>query len=191
MCWNLNISILSFAIGAYVAFKLYKRGKENDVLFASLILFYSSIQLAEYFIWLSLETNNEAQNIFATKVAYFSLWSHLFAIGLGLYIEKGIKGPMIAGLLFLLYGMVVEPSFRKSEPTGDSHLRWGFDTKYYVMVFLACAYVFYNYTNERDFKIASMFYIGSFLLATLTQKSGSASYWCWFSAFFSFFLLYR
>ena len=199
MCWNKQVSLQTFLISLGVCAVLIQRQKPYDIVFASLLLFYSSIQLAEYFMWESLETHNVKLNKLATKFAYYSLWSHMFGLGLGIYLETQKTFPLVLGCILFAFGVVLEPQdFSLTQiqndcksSKGSCHLQWGFDNRYYIVIFLCAMYSFYAYTDVKYTWIAYPFYIVSYILSYAFHGQGSASYWCWISAALSFLLLFR
>ena len=200
MCWSANVSILSFLIGMTVSYTLIKRNKPYDKTLAIFISFYSFIQLCEFLMWKSLEgekygfSSPEELNLFATKLAYINLYSHAFAMGYGIYLETGKTNPMRIGLILFLIGMVTMPKIDKiSKPTPKSngHLVWNFDNRFYVPISLLVIWSLYTYTNIQYTGIAILFYIITYIISFTTQGEGSASYWCWISAFLSFYPLLR
>ena len=199
MCWSARVSILSFLIGMTVSYTLIKRNKPYDKALAILISFYSFIQFCEFLMWKSLEgekygfSSPEELNLFATKLTYFNLYSHAFAMGYGIYLETGETLPMKLGLLIFLIGLVTMPKIDKiSRPTSKSkcHLVWNFDNRFYVPIYLLIIWSLYTYTNIKYTGIAILFYIITYILS-YTQGEGSASYWCWISAALSFYPLLR
>ena len=55
-------------------------------------------------MWKAIETNDLELNKLATRIAYYSLWSHVLGLGIGLYIETKRTTPMILGLFLLVIG---------------------------------------------------------------------------------------
>jgi hypothetical protein len=200
MCWSAEVSILSFIIGITVSYTLLKRNKPYDKSLAILISFYSFIQLCEFLMWKSLEgetygfNSPEELNLFATKMAYINLYSHAFAMGYGIYLETGQELPMKLGLIIFFIGLLSMPNITqisKPTPKSNGHLVWNFNNHFYVPISLFIIWCLFKYTKLEYTWIAILFYFGTYILSFTTQGEGSASYWCWISAFLSFYpLLY-
>ena len=191
MCYNQNVSLASFIVGTLVAIFLIKRKKPFDATFGFLILFYSVIQLSEYLMWKSLEDGiNTELNLKATKLAYYSLWSNLLGLGIGIWRDTGNKLPLFIGSLFMFIARIAEPTFTISKPTPQSngHLVWGFDSNYYILVFMMCLLSFVYKTDLKHTWIAFPFFIGGLIISKF-KNLGTASYWCWISALLSFVIL--
>ena len=188
MCQSFEISIISFIIGIFVARTLYFRNKPYDKTLAILISFYSFMQLFEAMMWHSIKTDNIELNLKATKYAYIILWTHVFALGYGIYLETKETFPMLAGIIIFAYGLSKMPIFKKSQPTltSNGHLVWGFDPSFYTLIFGFAIAIILRYTNLSYTNIALLFYILTFIFAYKTNQEAIGSYWCWIAAFFSF-----
>ncbi len=193
MCWNKDVSLTTFLIGATVCYTLFKRNKPFDKAIGVFILFYSSIQLIEYLMWKSIEENDTKLNSLATKLAYINLYAHATVVGYMLYIETGNSLYFTLGLIPFIYGMISMPKFRDdiiiSKPKGGRHLTWDFDNRFYVVVSLIIFYSFYTIPNLRTM---GLFFLITYIFSFVSNKgSGSASYWCWISAILSGYALIR
>ena len=188
MCWNKEVSFNSFIIGITVSSILFIRNKPYDKILSLLIFFYSFMQYFEYKMWKSIEENDEKTNIQYTKYAYILLWSHVFAIGLGFYLEFGTPNFMIIGLLIWIYGLSVIPKMKPSKPTPTSkgHLVWGFDTSFYIYIFIFIIAYYLKFTDLAYTGIPLAFYVLSFIYTYITNREAIGSMWCWFAACFSF-----
>jgi len=196
MCWSAEVSIVSFIIGCIVSYILFTRQhkQQYDIVVACLVLFYSFVQLAEFFMWTSISSQDVQMNITGNRIAYYSLWSNLFAIGLGFYLmTKGtIRLPLLIGSLLLIYAYINEPQFDVAHPQKQGcHLQWGFDPSFYSLVFALCVLCMLKYAPFASIKKLYAFFIGSYVLAKVTQHSSRnvSTYWCWFAACFSWLLL--
>ena len=189
MCWSFQASIATWIIALVTGLYLLGRRNKNDIVMGILILTYSSMQLWEAMMWYDQKCGK--MNIFATKMAYFALWSHVLAIGLGLYIEYKAIWPLLIGVGLLGLAWVRKPkSFGCSVPSEvNGHLVWGFNTWFYMLVFgLAIIINFWIIRHWRTAIAINLLFIITFLLsAFLTRKTGAlGSFWCWVCAFFCF-----
>ncbi len=196
MCWNSQVSLLTFIIGVVVCYTLFKRNKPYDKVIGVFIGFYSFIQFCEFLMWKSLEGEKygfkspEELNLFSTKMAYVNLYAHSAVVGYMLYLETQ-NNMYLLGALPLVYGLLNFPVIDKiSKPIEGSngHLFWNMDVNFYVVVALIIFYFFYNIPSLRPM---SLFLLVLYILSFTTRGKGSASYWCWISAFLCGYALIR
>jgi len=196
MCWNSQVSLLTFIIGIVVAYTLFKRNKTYDKVVSVFIGFYSFVQFSEFLMWKSLEGEKygfkspEELNLFASKLAYFNVFSHSAVVGYMLYLET--KNNMyLLGFLPLLYAIMTIPKFNTiSKPVegSEGHLKWPFEVDFYIIVGLIMFYFFYSIPELRTM---ALFYVVLYCLTFIPNNKGSASNWCWISAFLSGYALIR
>ena len=189
MCWSLEASLITWVIATVTGLYLLCRRHKNDIVMGILILTYASMQLWEALMWYDQKCGKV--NLIGTKLAYIALWSHIVAIGIGLWIEYKTFVPFLIGLAFLGTAYLTRPKeWKCSKPSPvNKHLEWGFDPSFYMYVFATAIALSLMYI--RPIKIAyaiSLLFIISFLLCALyTSKTRAiGSFWCWICAFFSF-----
>ena len=189
MCWNWQVSILTWLIGLSAGTFMIKRANKYDITFGSLIIAYSSMQLWEAFMWWDQKCGN--MNKFASMAAYLALWSHTLAIGIGLYIEQREVLPLVIGVCFMVVA-IIQMFFTKwkcSKPQkgdGCNHIAWGFPHTYYVYVFTVCIAISLVCIRPMwKALVVSGLFLSSFLLSVLYAKEAAGSFWCWIAAFFS------
>lgn len=189
MCWSLEASLLTWVIATVTGIYLLTRRHKNDIVMGILILTYSSMQLWEAMMWYDQKCGKI--NLLGTKLAYIALYSHILAIGVGLWIEYNTKIPFLIGLGFLLAAYLLAPKkWDCSKPSPiNKHLEWGFEPKFYMYVFLVAMAILLYYI--RPLKIActmSLLFLISYLLCALyTAKTRAlGSFWCWICALFCF-----
>jgi hypothetical protein len=194
MCWSFQVSLLSFLIGTIVGTVLYQRSRPYDKTIALLIFFYSFMQLWEAMMWWGIDNNKPMLNLTSTRLAYITLWTHVLAIGLGLYIESNYSDKLvlyIGGLLVaygLFYLITRWKSFTESKPTSTSkgHLVWGFDPTFYMIVFITAILVVLFKTQLKYTWPALIFFLVSYTYSYISNPEAIGSYWCWTAAVFSF-----
>lgn len=193
MCWNFEVSITTFAIGIMTALYLFRRRCPYDLMLGSLIFFYSFMQLFEALMHASNDpqNRNESLNLFATRCAYYLLWSHVLALGIGLYLEFPTQQSALVvavGLMYLLVGFLMQPAFTPSGPTASSapHLVYGFDPTFYMSVFAAAIVILLCFTDWSVTLPYLLFYVLTFIYTYFTNRESIASMWCWLCAFLSF-----
>ena len=197
MCWNFEVSILSFCIGVFISYLYYKRNSSFDKSMCFLILSYSFIQLCESIIWLSL-TNKTVFgydsifiNKFITKCLYIILFSHLIGLGYGMLLESNYTNylPLFIGIVFFIYTLLKLPSnINISQPNENSngHLVWSFNDIDYILLCVLALFLVLMFTDLKYSYIAILFYALTFIISKITNTDGISSYWCWISAFLSF-----
>lgn len=184
MCWNWQVSLLTWLVAFAASLYLFQRKRPYDVTFGLLLLVYSSMQFWEFLMWRDQACGT--MNAIATIAAYFALYAHAFAFGLGLFLEFGYPWPMLVGLAVLAVGVALMPSsFGCSVPTKTcGHLTWGFDTRYYSVVFVVCFMfgVLYVHPLMKGLGIALIFLLSLIFSAVFIKKGGVASFWCFIAA---------
>lgn len=193
MCWSIEVSIVTWIIGLATGIYLLTRRMKNDVVMGLLVLTYSSMQLWESLMWYDQKCGEI--NKVGTQLAYFALWSHVLAIGIGLYFEYGAIIPMFIGTGLLAYAYVAKPEvWGCSRPkNGYKNLVWGFDPKFYTAVFSIAIALCLYYIRPLNVSIAiSSIFIISFLLSMLYgwKSDATGSFWCWVCAAFCFVFIY-
>lgn len=191
MCWSFQASIITWIIGLATGIFLLARRHKNDTVMGLLILTYSAMQLWEAIMWLDQDCQDG--NAIATQGAYYTLWAHVLAIGVGLLIEYNVKAPIVIGFLFMVASVIFRPRvWQCSLKAENGHLKWGFDPTFYMVVFATaiamCAY--YIRPIEVSVVICGLFlvsYIISYLLNQKYQTTGS--FWCWVCAAFCFLFI--
>jgi len=197
MCWNWQVSLITWLVGLASAMYMFKRRNKYDITFGSLILAYSSMQLWEMLMWLDQSCGK--MNKAASIAAFFALWSHTLAIGIGLYIETKVVLPLVIGIAFMIVAIVQSffikwkcsvPCEKKNGKCkcngGCKHLIWGFPHEYYVYVFAVCMAICLVCIRPlwKAVLSASLFLI-SFGLSALYAKESTGSFWCYVCAAFA------
>lgn len=189
MCWNWESSLISWLISLVTGVYLYKRNNKNDKVLSLLILTYSSIQLFEALMWWDQKCGK--LNIAATNLAYFALYAHVIAIGLGLYLEQKIVLPVVIGLAFMVFAVLTKPDMKCSRPGENGHLAWGFNQTFYIFVFIAAIALVFAYVRPaRTAVLIAGLFTFALLFSYLITGDTMPSYWCWVSAAFSFLFIF-
>jgi len=197
MCFSFEASIATWVVCLIVFAYLWYRNLPYDRTFALLILFYSQIQLFEAGIWATQSPDRIQANLVFTRLAYIILFSHIFAIGLGLYLyDKTILIPLILGSILFLYG-IVSSFFIKYTPTLKSasgcSLEYSFPTGLYVItIVLGILFALWYIKPLSKALLVIGFFALMALLAVYLQSKGEKSWssrWCFFAAAFSFLVI--
>lgn len=139
MCWNKEVSIITFIVVIVLVIILYKRNIGSDRHLAILSAVFVTIQLMEFFIWLSLENKGSdvarKVNHIATRMILILLWAQPLVnmymagtTGIPQQTEIGTvvlwSGLVIFGALFI-YSIVLASRGRFKTTTGPNcHLVW-------------------------------------------------------------------
>lgn len=184
MCWNWQVSLLTWIVAVVSSIYLIYRRRPNDVTIGLLLLFYSSMQFWEFLMWMDQECGR--LNRVATIGAYYALYSHVLAIGLGIYIEQGVQWPLVVGIACIGVAIALMPlDFGCSRPSRDCrHLTWGFPTGFYTVIFGICLVLILSYIRPiSSMVLFSSIFIGSLILSwTFRSRGGAASFWCFIAA---------
>ena len=191
MCWSFEASFITWIIGLVTGIFLLCRRIKNDVVMGLLILTYSAMQLWEALMW--KDQSCGGLNKIATQGAYYTLWAHVLAIGVGLLIEYDAKLPIILGFVFMIASIILRPKeWGCSLKAENGHLKWGFDPTFYILVFISAMALCMYYI--RPFGVASLIcglFLGSFILSYLLnfKHDTTGSFWCWICAAFCFLFI--
>lgn len=203
MCWNKQVSLITFIVAICGVYYLWKRNGPNDRWMAIFAGTISAIQLAEYFMWSDPTCGN--MNAYASMFALLVLAAEpLMNMLGGLYFEKTSNKKMLTVLLglyavFILYlGKVY---FDKNDKklcgqspcgTGENilggngcNLKWHFMENFdkilgaIWVLFLLVPFL----AMEPNLNGITLFGLGflSMGIAAMYNKTALGSLWCWFS----------
>ena len=195
MCFNLETSVVTFLSGLIsgIVALFYKQ-----YILGSLILCYSLMQLSEIFIWYGIENENKELNKLGTAIGKYSLPAHNIAIGLGIYAATGEYTPLLIGIAFYLYILLVvysrnedisnttEIGCKENECNKFSgKLKWPYDHSWYFHGFVISMILCFIYV--KPFFPVSVFIISFFTLSALiifliNYNNAYGSFWCWSTA---------
>ena len=216
MCWNKEVSIITFVIICVVSYKLWIRNLKNDRILAFFIMSYGSMQLFESLIWLGIDINMKQLVIIGSILACILLYLHPLALVSGMYYDKAYNKYKNDGyykilvfisiliLLFGIYNIIIHWKSKKynflSYPDKiNKHLVWDFPSHYPLIIMISLLISVYVFKENKLFWLCI---IGYYFLPALfvihtnkvsktnKNKNYNGSYWCWYVAFFSFILYY-
>ncbi len=131
MCYNKEVSMTTFIIGAGLSGLLYKRGDKYDKHIASLFFFVTLIQLAEYFIWIDQDCGTI--NKFASNSIRVILFLQGFVSVMGgyyfntydkLYSNKYLKYILLTIMVWYGIFTVFDYGNGCTKETTEGHLEW-------------------------------------------------------------------
>jgi hypothetical protein len=165
MCYSLRSSLISYFLGLIASlFALCT----NQIALGVLILFFSQIQLSEAIIWRSIDTDNVNLNKIGTAFGKYTLPTHLFALGIGILLEKmrnkkKIKNsdymPLYLGVLFYIY--IYNVYYRNKEyktttyPNEIGHLKLPYPTDWYIYGFIISFLIILIYHKKIPYGVFS------------------------------------
>jgi hypothetical protein len=138
MCWNAEVSLITFITSLCMCIYLWYRNLQNDRPISLWIFTFSLIQLFEFFMWLDIN-NTKGWNNLATKISlpfillqpfvlsvsiwYYKIHYNNEYIKLLLYLLIGISG--IRAILAFIY-IIINNKKWISKPGKNCHLVWYF-----------------------------------------------------------------
>lgn len=201
MCWNFQVSSLSWVIGITVGTYLLYRNRNNDRVYGMLILSYSWVQFGEAIMWLSVDYDckhsrsilvHPRLNMIGTWIVLISLWSVTSGVGVGIAITYHTWIPAIIGLTItiggLIYTSMYEPiTHSLTSSPSTPHLEWGFDLMFYIPLCIVCIMlVWYYVVPTSSWLLISLFYITTIITSSIPYKGkATGTLWCWSSAIFA------
>jgi hypothetical protein len=162
MCWNKNISINTFIFTLFVLFLIWnskhKPSQFNNKLLYIFILSFSFMQLIEYFIWTSIETQNHKMN----QISSFFGWTLIRIIQpiSALFLLPDTYSDVRTFLLqaytvsligTTIYKTLYNPIQFKTIVNKNGHLEWlwnklnGYETINVIMYFVCITTLFIRY----------------------------------------------
>ena len=182
MCWNPEISITTFAFALASFLAAYYHGYPSKYLL--FFMTFSSMQLVEFFMWLSLR-NDRWNTIFSIIGAIVIFLEPIMAINI---LDDG-RAKTILYVTYCLWAIVfvmwmIERGWDFSTIRGaDGHLRWNW---LQIPLWVASIWVVYLLVplfiagNYAGFAMASI--ILAYSVYNYATYGTWGSYWCYFSA---------
>ena len=200
MCWNYQVSIITFMLVITVCSMLYRRDLPNDKLFAFFILSYGTMQLFEAMMWIGQKNEYKWLNHFGTIMAFLLLLVHPLALSIGITIDKNYKDInknllifiYAISILVIMYGLYVmkndKHNYMSYPHPYNHHLVWDFDNLYPTIIMPIAILI--GILVIRPFGILALiltYFIGAIIISYYILDSGSSngSFWCWIVAAFA------
>jgi len=196
MCYNKNISIITFCIMIVSSIILFIRNYQNDRWFAIFFVFAGLMQISEFFMWMDQKCGKI--NHLATLGAYLILLLQPISLFISCYYfgkitfnkQKLIPIIIIYAIIFGLTAIIgIISSFSSklcSKPDG-THLSWNIQKLYPSRYLLIITYILYYLSIilllYSRYKFSSIFifilYIGTLIFSVFFVKNPSwKSFWC-------------
>ena len=186
MCWNWQVSLITFIIVTTISYKLYKRNLKYDRFLAIFILSYGTMQLVEFFIWIAITNNIPILNKIASLIGSIVLFSHPLAIVVGLYFDKSNKDNKLISksnfrnlilicltiILFNLYQIITTKKHKFLTYVHDTvkHLVWDFPHSNYMTLVLTSAalivYILIYFNSKPTFYMIIIYYFVGIVISS-------------------------
>jgi hypothetical protein len=195
MCFNAEVSLITYIIGLFGSFYLYQQNYKPEAIFYGLVI---QMQLIEFLLWKNQPCNgNDEKNkkistvgLFINHIEPFILW---FAI---IYFSK-IKLPIMIHIFMCFFAILtffyVKNILKDIQCTtvteeSEPHLHWlwneGENKKIFYILFLL-SLIFLSYYGLEHGVINSFLVLFSFSisLAIYGKKHSAGAMWCFAAAF--------
>ena len=197
MCYNKEVSITSFIVGAGLSILVYKRGDKYDKHVACFLFTIALMQLAEYFMWIDQECGITNHN--ASTMASLILYLQILTVIMGGYYFNTFSEVFthrtvryIFYTLFILWiarGVLLEPKDLCSRETTTGHLEWQFThgsiDEHPLLVkgmYLSCIFIPWLFLKNKYKGILLFFLLALPFLYLRVNFKQWESLWCLFSA---------
>lgn len=196
MCYNKNVSLITFVILVASAIFLIWRNYENDRWFSIFFILAGIMQLLEYFMWIDPQCGRI--NHWASVFAVILLLLQPIGIILGGYFLgkfKFDKRKLLPIVIFycILFGLAIIFNLIKSRKVKlcsiakCKHLNWDlkiidnwfFKGVLFIFYFLSFILIFISYPRNYGISLGSMYLITLFLSVMISKNSTWKSLWCW------------
>jgi len=217
MCWNKEVSLNTFIFACFVLGFIYYNNTytqyklddfKNPWVYVALLSF-SSIQLIEYFLWISIENNDKKMNTIWSIIGFILLCIHpiifLMILPSSLAYYRNI--------FILFYAIIISISFVCRQLTSPiifettigktKHLSWKWNwlkkhnNTYNISFFGIIFYLLYiaitlcSFSYSLPFYHALIYSIVVCLLLFSNEPSTVSSLWCWISNAIFIVLLFK
>lgn len=200
MCFNKEVSFISYIGILAISIYLWNRNRLNDKVIAIILFVYAQMQLAEMFIWIG--QNNPTFNYIGSYFGFFILIFEPLGNALALYANKYVSRNVIhllstINLLFFLYLFIFyQPtdSELQTKPGVDGHLVYdffsqiGMDNQFIWMILFFLPGLFIKPVNSAI--IYTSYGIGSLLLSIYLYNNQAGSIWCFLVILLGFLAIF-
>lgn len=206
MCWNAEVSLLTWVASWGVGYYLFQRKySTRDEFFSIILVSFSTIQLCEFLMWISIPEEGQEPcpllNQVATGTASFVLYMEPVMFNLAAFLYQGrefaiIMWTSVIQLLAILWMMIQQAPTMCTRPGPNGVLVWDFGLvasinfpnafSYFVTLLLPLLFIRPRYTG------LSLLGIGTCNLMLPRLLYGTAewkSLWCFSSCFAGLYML--
>lgn len=190
MCWNKGVSLRTFLFTTFILILIvvaeHKSIAFDNIFMYIFLISFTSMQLFEYFIWVSIETNNEILN----KLASFGAWflirvlqpiSALFLLPDKYVYLREILLPIytISFTGTTIYKSILNPIQFKTVVNKNGHLEWMWNKLDGYELNNIWMYWFCMTTLFIPFPITFLLSMIALLFSVLRYKYTWGSNWCY------------
>lgn len=193
MCYNSQVSLLTFIIGMLGSSKLFYDGHKPHAIFYAWVVL---MQLVEFFLWNNQPCNDTNKKV--TKIGMFINHMEPIALWIGILLFSSKILPLEVNLLmfffFLLSFIYSNKLFKKglecTSPSDDSkpYLEWKWNRgehKYIYYTVFIIALILLSLYGLDDGKFQASLIGGSYILSYYLygEKKAIGNMWCFMAAF--------
>lgn len=196
MCWNENVSLNTFIFGIVTIifiwynnnYTQYKITEFDNILFYFIIFSYTFMQLIEFFLWKSINNNNNNMNQIFSALGWI-LGRILQPLMILLIIPKKYK--IIKYLLSIIYFSLLiiiylykhfyNPVEFKTIIDTNGHLYWKWADLYNYEQILFIFHIIIFLTLFLSYPFLTLFISLFLLYSVFIYKNSFGSMWCWIS----------
>jgi preprotein translocase subunit SecG len=204
MCWNKEVSLITYVTVVVIVIILYQRNVGSDRQLALFSLAFVTIQLLEFFAWISIENQNRKMNDLVTRLILIALWAQPLINSYLAYkvvskeepteTNKNFKWILTAMVImftiFFIYSIYMASSNKTkfSTTTGPNcHLVWkrgqGLDFMGEKLIILYLAGLIVPLLFVENFKKGLILITVGLVLMIFSRMMSSqkemGSWWCW------------
>ena len=197
MCFNKEVSLITFAVLICSSIFIIKRNYKNDRWFSVIFILAGLMQLVEYFMWIDQKCGTI--NHWATLIAYIILLLQPVGIITGGYylgsfnIDKKYLFPIMI-FYWILYGIGIIYAIIKSfkiklcSLARYPHLEWDIHSLYFSKIFYRILFIFYHISVIILFLskptiygiiLGCLYLFSLFFSLILIDNPSWKSFWCW------------
>lgn len=211
MCWNKYVSLNTFIFSTigicflfyssnYTPYKIdfFVLDKPNKYWNYIGLLSIFSIQLIEYFLWISIETKNKNMNKIWSIIGLFAIFMQPFSFIMAtetseIYLRNIVLVCYIVfWLLYLLLKLIYNPINFSTSVAKNGHLSWEwvkYDSIIVLFIYLLF-YSFYYFANKNKNVIILPLLTIIVAFYDFNKHGTFGSYWCWLANLFIIYYLF-
>ena len=202
MCFNKEVSIITYIIGMVGCIILFMNKKDNFIPHAIFFIWVIHMQLIEFFLWINQKCSNINKNISTVGIVINNLepiilWLSIMAFSNKIlpYWIHIVMGIFIIATIYITTISIKERNCTIKTPESAPHLQWKWNEgkykSYYYMFFLVVCILLSIFGLSYGYHMGILFFISfvaSYFIYGNTHSVGAM--WCFIAAFVPLFLPY-
>ena len=197
MCYNKNVSIITFCVMIVTSIILLIRNKQDDRWFGVFFIFAGLMQLAEYFMW--IDQKGGKINHYATLAAFIILLLQPLSLLIGGYyfgelsFDKKKLVPIIIVYIIcfglgIFYGIKYSLKIKLFSKPDGKHLSWAIKKLWisnllryvlYILYYLAFLLLLFSKDKFSGILLFILYFGTLFFSVFFVKNSSWKSFWCW------------